>query len=118
MKYIVSNVKKYQKTRGWLCGHFMPEGSILKTNKLEVKYGELKPGGIEKEHFHPKGEELFIVIKGKMKVVIEEEEFLLEKGDFIFEKAKTNEAIIEVLEPTTIIAVRTPSVPENKIYVE
>jgi quercetin dioxygenase-like cupin family protein len=78
----------------------------------------LKPGDTEKKHFHPRGEELFVVVKGKMKVVIEGEEFLLEKGDFVFEKAKTNEAIIKVLEPTTIIAVRTPSVPDNKIYVK
>ncbi len=118
MNYIISNVKKYQKTRGWLCGHFMSEGSILKTNELEVKYGQLNPGDVEPKHYHPKGEELFIIIEGKLKVVIDGEEYILEKGDFVFEKAGTHEEVVEVIEPTIFIAVRTPSVPDNKLVVK
>lgn len=104
--------------RGWICGQFFPENSLLKTNNFEVKYGQLYPGDVEPEHYHPQGEELFIIIKGKVKIVIDGEEYIFKKGDFVFEKAKTHEAIAEVLEPTIFIAVRTPSIPDNKVFVE
>jgi len=118
MNFLISNVKKLQNTRGWLCGHFMPENSILKTNQMEVKYDQLEPGDTVDEHFHPQGEELFIIVKGKIKTKIDGKNQILERGDFVFIKSRTNEAILEVLEPTAIVAVRTPSIPNNKIYVK
>lgn len=117
MKYKVDNVKNYKKTRGWICGQFFPRKSILKTSGLEVKYFTLNPGDISSKHYHPQGEELLVIINGKMRIKLDGKEFLLKKGDFVYQKSKVREEIIEVFKPTTFIAIRVPSVPNNKIEV-
>ncbi len=118
MSYKISNVRNHDDTRGWLCGQFFPNGNIFKTDQLEVKYSTIMPGEIVQKHFHPNGEELVIVIDGKMRAVYDGDEYLLEKGDFIFQQARTYEEIVEVIEPTTLCSIRTPSIPDNKIIVD
>lgn len=115
MKYKVDNVRNYSKTNGWLCGQFFPDGSVQKNDHLEVKYENLKPGDIYPPHYHPRGTEVCVVIKGKIKWQLEAETFILEDGDFIFMENNVKEAILEVLEPSTTMSIRTPSVPGNKI---
>lgn len=117
MKYKVDNVKNYSRTKGWICGQFFPEGSILKNNELEVKYNELKPGDFYPEHLHPKGKEVVVIIKGKVKWLLDGKEFILQERDFIFLENNVKEAVVEVLEPTITVSVRTPSIPNNKILV-
>jgi quercetin dioxygenase-like cupin family protein len=115
MNYKIDNVKKYTKTRDWLCGQFFPKGSVLKNPDLEVKYSTLMPGDIYPPHYHPHGTEVSIVIKGKIKYWVDGREVILNDGDFVFMYAIVNEAILEVYEPTTMVSIRTPSVPNNKI---
>ncbi len=115
MRYKVDNVKNYAETRGWICGQFFSDDSIQKNSELEVKYNNLKPGDIDLEHYHPHGTEVSIVIKGKVKWCLDGEDFILGDGDFIFMKNNVVEAILEVYEPTTIVSIRTPSVPSNRI---
>lgn len=115
MEYTVDNVKNFSATRGWICGHFLPEGSPLRNTELEVKYSVLQPGETQAAHVHPHGTEVSFVIHGKMKYRVGGKEFLLSDGDFVFMKANVEEAILEVYEPTTMVSVRTPSVPGNKV---
>ena len=93
----------------------MDDNEILKTPNLEVKYSTLNPGDTVPKHYHPQGEDLFIVIDGKMRVILDEIEYTLVKGDYVFQQAGSRETFVEILEPTTIIAIRTPSIPDNKI---
>ena len=116
MRYKIDNVKNYSKTRGWLCGQFFPDESILKNSELEVKYEILNPGDTISPHYHPYGTAVCIVIKGKLKWQLDGKEFMLSEGDFVFSKNNVSEAILEVCEPTTLVSVRTPSVQNNKIY--
>jgi quercetin dioxygenase-like cupin family protein len=118
MKYKIDNVKNYSATKGWLCGQFFPNDSILKNSELEVKYDKLSPDDTYPLHFHPQGTEVCIVIKGKLKWQLDGKDFILEDGDFIFMKNNVKEAILEVYEPTITISIRTPSVPNNKISVK
>ena len=115
MSYKIGRIKDQDQTRGWLCGQFFSEESGLRTDQLEVKYGEILPGEVEPEHHHPVGEEMLIIVKGKMKIVLNGTEHTLQAGDFVFQRSGTYETLAEVLEPTTYIAIRTPSVPNNKI---
>jgi len=115
MKYKIDNVKNYSKMKGWICGQFFPEGSVLKNSDLEVKYGKLLPGDTYPVHYHPHGTEVSLIIKGKLRYVVEGKEVILQDGDFVFMYANVKEAILEVFEPTTIVAIRTPSVPNNKV---
>lgn len=117
MNYEIGSIEDHQHMRGWLCGQFFPENSILKTGNLEVKYSRMMPGDFEPEHFHPVGEEMLIIIEGKIRIVLDEKEHLLQTGDFVFEKAGTREVLAEVLEPTTFVAIRTPSIPDNKVAI-
>jgi len=115
MRYKIDNVKNYTETRGWLCGQFFPDESILKNSELEVKYDTLNLGDTYPPHYHPRGTEICIVIKGKLKWQLDRKEFILSEGDFVFLKNNVTEAILRVYEPTIIVSVRTPSVPNNKI---
>jgi quercetin dioxygenase-like cupin family protein len=115
MRYKIDNIKNYAKTRGWLCGHFFSNGSIQKNSELEVKYDMLNAGDVYPAHHHPHGTEVCIVISGKLKWQLDSRDFILSNGDFIFLKDNVTEAILEVYEPTIVISVRTPSLPNNKI---
>ncbi|MBN1263083.1 MAG: cupin domain-containing protein [Candidatus Pacebacteria bacterium] len=114
-KYQIDNLKNYQKYKGWICGHFLPEGMVNKTSALEVKVNTLKPGETEPEHFHPRGKTVIFIVKGKMKWRFDGQEYVLGKNDFAYLKERVREMIVEVYEPTTIISIRVPSVPNNKV---
>ncbi len=115
MRYIVDNVKNHNDKRGWICGQFFPKETILHTDQLEIKYSSLQPGEVVEKHYHPIGDEVFIIIKGKIRAVYDDKEYILQDGDFVYQKPNTRETILEVIEPTTYVAVRTPSVSNNKI---
>jgi quercetin dioxygenase-like cupin family protein len=66
-------------------------------------------------HYHPRGTEVCIVVKGKLKWQLDGKDFILNTGDFIFLKNNVTEAILEVYEPTITVSVRTPSLPNNRI---
>jgi quercetin dioxygenase-like cupin family protein len=114
MRYKVDNVNNYTGTKGWICGHFIPEG-VQKNSELEVKYEVLNPGYAFPPHYHPQGTEVILIIKGKLKIQIEGEDIILGDGDFVFMQNNVTEAFLEVYEPTTVISIRTPSIPNNKI---
>jgi quercetin dioxygenase-like cupin family protein len=118
MKYKVDNVKNYSQTNGWICGQFFPDDSLLQNPNLEVKYSTLLPGDKHKIHFHPVGTEISIIIKGHVRYLVEDQEYLLKDGDFVFMYENIKEAVLEVYEPTTMISIRTPSIADNKVICE
>ena len=117
MNYKVDNIKNYSGTKDWICGHFMPDGSILKNSDLEIKYEILNPGTTSTPHYHSQGIEVAIVIKGKLKFLIEGKEIVLSDGDFVFMQNNVTESLVEVYELTTIVYARTPSILNNKVEV-
>ncbi len=114
-KYVIDNIQNCSTTRGWICGHFLPEGHPMKTSELEVKYSVLQPGETQGTHFHPQGTEINFIIHGKVKYLIGGEERILSDGDFVFMRSNVDEAVLEVYETTTMLSARTPSLPENKV---
>ncbi len=117
MSYEVKNINDFPKEmRGWICGQFFPKGTIQKRDDLEVKLYTLEPSYQEKEHYHPIGKDIVIVISGKAKWLLDGEEYLVKTGDVIYFNEGVREQIVEVIEPTTFVAIRTPSVPDNKVF--
>lgn len=117
MAYKIGKIDNYAGKKGWICGQFFPGGTIEHNTQVEVKYCTLRPGDSEPEHYHPQGMELVIIIKGKAKWILDGKEFLVKDGDVIFLEKNVHETIPEVLEPITIVSIRTPSLPGNKIKV-
>ena len=97
-------------TRGWVIGDFEP--SLLKTKDFEVGILTHIKGEQWPAHYHKKGTEYNILIKGKMNVCDTE----LEAGDtFIIEPN-------EVADPTfyedcTIVCIKVPGDSKDKYIV-
>ncbi len=116
----IGKVSVQQKTmRGWLVGQFFPDGSSFKDDNVEIYCKTFKTGVTpDKLHKHPKGKEYMVVIKGHMVFRIGDEIFELKDGDYIAVPEGSPEKIIEVKTELTILGVRYPSIPENKVLLE
>lgn len=84
-KIYIGNVRRDgQSTRGWFIGRFIEDlHSLRHSNNLEVKWREHKKG--EKRNKWSISENMTtmgLVIKGKMRMIFKDEEFLLRKGDY------------------------------------
>jgi len=118
MPYKISKISDYDDRKGWVCGQFFDEGSIEHSEDVEVKHFTLKPGDSCGEHFHPRSsKEIVIVLEGEMEWLISGKKHLLKSGDILYLEGKVPEAVLDVRKPTRAIAVRTPSVPDNKVEV-
>lgn len=115
MKYFVDNIRNYAHMRGWICGQFFPEGTPNKNSELEVKVEMLQPGDSYPPHYHPIGREVIVVVSGKVQWTLDDEQKILGPGDFVLMENNVHETISKVLEPTTVVSIRTPSVPNNKV---
>ncbi|MFZ2774871.1 MAG: cupin domain-containing protein [Candidatus Moraniibacteriota bacterium] len=96
----------------------MPEKYIQKNSDFEVKFSTNVPGHTEKEHFHPEGKEICIVIEGELKMKIDGKESILKEGDFLYSEGGICEEVLETIKPYKIITVRVPSIPSNKKYIK
>lgn len=114
MKFKVDNINNYAKNAGWICGHFM-ENEILKNQNLEVNYSTFLPGHTAEKHCHPKSKMLIMVLSGKIKMEFDDVEHILSDQDFAFLDEGVPEKVVEVYEPTIVLCIRTPSVPNNKV---
>lgn len=104
--------------RGWLVGQFIDE-SEFKDQNIEIYYKTFPVRDTsDKLHYHPQGKEYMIVLAGKARFLLGDEELILEDGDYISIPSGTPDQIIEVLEEFTIIGIRYPSIPDNKVFIE
>lgn len=92
---------------GWFVGNFDP--SILKTEVFEACVKRYKKGDREPLHFQLLAIEITVIISGKARlgaqILQADDVILIEPGE---------EADFEALEDTVLIAVKTPSSPEDK----
>lgn len=110
--------KQLAEKRGWLVGQFMDEPEF-KDEKVEIYYKTFPKGDIgDKLHYHPHGKEYMIVLGGKVKFRISDEVIILEEGDYIAIPNNIRDQILEVLEELTIMGVRYPSLPDNKVFIK
>lgn len=117
---IFGKVSKQQKNlRGWLAGQFFPEESPFKDDNVEIYYKTFLVGDSDdKLHKHPVGKEYLIVISGRAVMRIGEETVELKEGDYVVIPNNTLEGLAEVKETFTIVGVRYPSIPNNKVFIE
>lgn len=115
--YYVGNFKSgFEKSNGWFVGSFLPEG-FAKTNDVELKYFNHIAGEKFDFHKHNKKIEIGIILSGKMKLIVNNEEFIVESGQFWF--AEKGEVVMqEFLEKTEGFAIHAPCVPSDKEIVD
>ena len=119
--YLVSNVSDEiinGPMRGWLCGHFYPKESDYHRHDIEICVKTLPVGKSEKLHYHLCSFEFLIVLDGEVEYELEGDRITLTPGMFYMLHPGYTEHIVEVRKETTILAVRLPSIPDNKIYVD
>ena len=119
---IISNISQNilnGPMRGWICGHFYPRKSVFHRKDIEICLKVLDKNTIkEEEHFHLCSFEFLIVLDGEVEYCIGEKKAKLKPGMFYFLEPGTTEFINKVIKKTTILAVRLPSVPNNKIFLK
>ena len=117
---IISNISKEiinGQMRGWICGHFYPKNSIFHRKDIEICFKSLPKGMVEKKHFHLCSFEFLIVLSGKVEYEIGKKKKLLDAGMFYILEPGATENITQVIEEAIILAVRLPSIPNNKIFI-
>lgn len=93
--------------RGWLVGDFSP--SLIRSKDIEVGYMNHKKGEFHAPHIHNVITEFNVIISGSVHV----NGYDLKSGDiFIIEPGEITR--IEFLEDTTILCIKTPSIPGDK----
>ena len=85
---------------------------------IEICVKTLPVGRTEKLHYHLCSFEFLIVLDGEVVYEIVGDEITLTPGMFYMLLPGSTEHIVEVRKKTTILAVRLPSIPNNKIYVD
>jgi len=115
-KLVIGNLLDQQKNKkGWLVGQFMDEP--FRDETVEIYYKTFPSGDPgDKLHKHPIGTEYLMVLQGKARFRLGDEIFEIKKGDYFAIPSDTPDQLVEVLEELTIIGVRNPSVPNNKVF--
>lgn len=118
---IISNLSKEimdGPMRGWICGHFYPKKSVFHRKDIEICFKVLPKGMSEHKHFHLCSFEFLIVLDGSVEYSIGNKKKILNPGMFYILEPGATENITRVIKKTTIMAIRLPSIPNNKIFVK
>ena len=104
--------------RGWICGHFYPKKSVFHRKDIVIWYFIFPKGMSEHKHFHLCSYEFLIVLDGSVEYSIGNKKKILNPGMFYILEPGATENITRVIKKTTIMAIRLPSIPNNKIFVK
>ena len=97
-----------EMTGGWFVGNFEP--SILKTSQFEACVKHYSQGDREPSHFQKTAVEITVMISGQARMG----DVFLNPGDIILLEAYEI-ADFEALTDVTLVALKTPSIPEDKV---
>ena len=117
--YVLANMSNEVingEMRGWGCGHFYPKGSAFHQHDVEICFKTLLVGMEEKLHHHLCSFEFLLVLSGEVEYEIDGDRHVLTPGTFYMLHPGNTERIVEVYKETTVLAMRLPSVPRNKIF--
>jgi hypothetical protein len=96
--------------RGWFVGDF--EKAVVRTQDFEVCWQENSAGTVDTPHLHKIITELQLITEGRM--IINGVEF--GPGD-IYISEPGEEYRAHYLEDTKVVAIKFPSVPDDKYYI-
>jgi hypothetical protein len=97
--------------RGWLLGHFRPEGDARHTDDVEVKWG-VHPQGDQRQQWvaDERRTALILLVSGRFRIQLPERDVLLSRqGDYVVFHGLSHSWYAE--EESVILTVRWPSIP-------
>lgn len=108
-----------QEYQGWPVGSHVDKSHSLRRNGyLEIGVFELEPGHFKDYHGQRTALKIIVVLSGRMiqGVKVAGEESRVEMGplDYLIIAAGELTADLEVLEPTVVQTIKTPSIPGDK----
>ncbi|WP_106401599.1 cupin domain-containing protein [Actinocorallia populi] len=102
--------------RGWLLGHFMPEGDARHSTDVEIKWGVHPPGDTRAAWVH--GEHrtaLLVLISGRFRMEFPGRDVVLSKqGDYVVWGRGVDHSWYAE-EESVVLTVRWPSIPGYKV---
>jgi len=103
-----------QKNRGWFIGTFM-ENPVTNTDVMEIKYAEFPIGPTDHGVKTSVTYECSIMISGRARALVGDDEIIWETGDYIAIQPDTpNNLVLAILEPVKILTVKAPCDPGAK----
>ena len=96
---------------GWLVGDFFP--ALVQSQEVEVVLKNFKKGDLEPEHYQKVATEATIVVSGVIRMgknVLRSSEILVLAPNEICD--------FEALEDATVVGIKWPSIPDDKVLVE
>ncbi|MBF6128496.1 cupin domain-containing protein [Nocardia brasiliensis] len=115
----VGTVDDFRKRKGWFFGSFVDE-PLLNSDLVEVAWQQLsdvRPSR-DQAHFHEKTVEINILIRGRMRLMIDGVEHDLRQGQFYVIWPHSVVSDISTESDTELIVVRAPSIPADKVLVD
>lgn len=112
---VFDNISNYKKHRNWIIGDFEP--SLLKTKDFEVAVFYINKGQRSDLHVHLECLEVNIIITGECLVNSGGVKHRLSDGD-IFTFPKGVKTDVEYTKDTTLVIIKTPSVPDDKHWLK
>jgi hypothetical protein len=102
--------------RGWLLGHFKPEGDLRHSTEVEIKWG-VHTRGEQRERW-TEGDTrtaLLVLISGRFRLLFPEQDVVLhEQGDYVVWGSGVDHSWYAE-EDTVVLTVRWPSVPGHAV---
>jgi len=97
--------------RGWLLGHFRPDGDVRHSDDVEVKWGIHEPGDHRAQWVaEERRSALVLLVSGRFRVDLPGRSVLLAKqGDYVLFRGVSHSW--EAEEASVVLSVRWPSVP-------
>ncbi|MEK7497342.1 MAG: hypothetical protein AAB656_00290 [Patescibacteria group bacterium] len=116
-KFFLGKLENFQRFSGYFVGRFMGEKGfpVLETDEVEIAWKKLPINfHDERSHFHKKGVEINIVIKGKYKASVNGELIEISEKEFLIVYPQTTLKNISATEGTELVVIKAPSISNDK----
>lgn len=115
LKKIVLEKEIKTENVNWLIGSFLPLNHPFYSKKIEVGFAN-RTRVREKEalHYHKKTTEIYLCLKGKMALVVEEKKFYLNSQEMFVVKPGLRHKIISLQGNAQYLTIKAPSVQGDK----
>lgn len=107
-------VKDPVDENGWLIGSFLDENHPCFSRDVEIAWKEMGLATKGEKHFHKTAIEIWIVIKGSVTAIINDQKLVVKAGSYLVVHPLTQTEILNAAKGTSVLVVKAPSIPKDK----